>query len=243
MKYHVVTASKRLDLIAKDFVEHFSTEWESGKAMFVAIDKITTVRMYELIKKHWDARVDELEKALAQAADDQDLIYRKRQLAWMRETQMAVVISEEQGEVDKFRKWDLDIIPHRKLMKEGFLGTDGKRVDIDDAFKAEGHPFRIVIVCAMWLTGFDVPSLSTLYLDKPLKAHTLMQAIARANRVNEGKNNGLIVDYGGILKSLRKALATFAGESGEGTGGGEIDPVRPEEELLDDLRETIACGD
>jgi type I restriction enzyme R subunit len=125
-------------------------------------------------------------------------------------------------------------------MKEGFLGTDGKRVDIDDAFKAEGHPFRIVIVCAMWLTGFDVPSLSTLYLDKPLKAHTLMQAIARANRVNDGKNNGLIVDYGGILKSLRKAPATFAGESGEGTGGGEIDPVRPEEELLDDLRETIA---
>ena len=239
-EYHVVTASKRLDLIAKDFVEHFSTEWESGKAMFVAIDKITTVRMYELIKKHWDARIDELEKALEQAADDQDLIYRKRQLAWMRETQMAVVISEEQGEVDKFRKWDLDITTHRKLMKEGFLGTDGKRVDIDDAFKAEGHPFRIVIVCAMWLTGFDVPSLSTLYLDKPLKAHTLMQAIARANRVNDGKNNGLIVDYGGILKSLRKALATFAGESGEDTGGGEIDPVRPEEELLDDLRETIA---
>src|ERR1700730_7857765 len=182
-EYHVVTASKRLDLIAKDFVEHFSTEWESGKAMFVAIDKITTVRMYELIKKHWDARIDELEKALEHAADDQDLIYRKRQLAWMRETQMAVVISEEQGEVDKFRKWKLDITPHRKLMKEGFLGTDGKRVEVDDAFKAEGHSFRIVIVCAMWLTGFDVPSLSTLYLDKPLKAHTLMQAIARANRV------------------------------------------------------------
>jgi type I restriction enzyme R subunit len=238
--YHVITAVKRLDLIAKDFVDHFSTEWESGKAMFVAIDKITAVRMHELIKKHWGERIDELEKALSQAADDQDLIYRKRQLAWMRETQMAVVISEEQGEVDKFRKWDLDIIPHRKRMKEGFLGADGKRVDIEDAFKAEKHPFRIVFVCAMWLTGFDVPSLSTLYLDKPLKAHTLMQAIARANRVNEGKNNGLIVDYGGILKSLRKALATFAGEGGEGGPAEEVDPVRPEEELLDDLREAIA---
>jgi type I restriction enzyme, R subunit len=239
-EYHVITAAKRLDLIAKDFVEHFSTEWESGKAMFVAIDKITTVRMYELIKKHWGERIDELERALAQADDDQDLIYRQRQLAWMRETQMAVVISEEQGEVDKFRKWKLDITPHRKLMKEGVLGTDGKRVDIEDAFKAVGHPFRIVIVCAMGLTGFDVPSLSTLYLDKPLRAHTLMQAIARANRVNEGKNNGLIVDYGGILKSLRKALATFAGESSDGTGTEEVDPIRPEEELLDDLRETIA---
>jgi type I restriction enzyme, R subunit len=238
--YHVITASKRLDLIAKDFVDHFSTEWESGKTMFVAIDKITTVRMYDLITRYWSARIAELEKALALATDDQDLIYRERQLAWMRQTQIAVVISEEQGEVDKFRKWNLDIIPHRKRMKEGFLDADGKRIEIDDAFKAQEHPFRIVIVCAMWLTGFDVPSLSTLYLDKPLTAHTLMQAIARANRVNEGKNNGLIVDYGGILKSLRKALATFAGENGDGGGLEGVDPVRPEEELLDDLREAVA---
>lgn len=238
--YHVITAEKRLDLIAKDFVEHFSTEWESGKAMFVAIDKITAVRMHKLIWKYWLERIGELEKALGQAADEQDLVYRQRQLSWMRETLSAVVISEEQGEVEKFRKWDLDIISHRRLMKEGFLGADGRRVDVEDAFKSDTHPFRIVIVCAMWLTGFDVPSLSTLYLDKPLKAHTLMQAIARANRVSEGKNNGLIVDYGGILKSLRKALATFAGESGEGDVPDEVDPVRPEEELLDDLGEAIA---
>jgi type I restriction enzyme, R subunit len=94
----------------------------------------------------------------------------------------------------------------------------------------------------MWLTGFDVPSLSTLYLDKPLKAHTLMQAIARANRVNEGKNNGLIVDYCGILKNLRKALATFAGQedAGHGDKQGEIDPAKPEEELLADLAEAVS---
>jgi len=112
-----------------------------------------------------------------------------------------------------------------------------QRMPLDDAFKEEEHPFRITIVCAMWLTGFDVPSLSTMYLDKPLKAHTLMQAIARANRVNEGKNNGLVVDYCGILKNLRKALATFAGPGGE---GGEIEPAKPEEELLADLSEAIA---
>ena len=106
----------------------------------------------------------------------------------------------------------------------------------------EQHPFRIAIVCAMWLTGFDVPSLSTLYLDKPLKAHTLMQAIARANRVNEGKNNGMIVDYCGILKNLRKALATFAGAGDDGRGGegGETEPAQPDEELLADLAEAIA---
>ena len=117
-----------------------------------------------------------------------------------------------------------------------------QRMAIDDAFKAEAHPFRIAIVCAMWLTGFDVPSLSTLYLDKPLKAHTLMQAIARANRVNEGKNNGLIVDYCGILRHLRKALATFAGarpDDHDGDGG-ETEPARPNEELLADLAEAIA---
>ena len=110
---------------------------------------------------------------------------------------------------------------------------------VDDAFKEEEHPFRIAIVCAMWLTGFDVPSLATLYLDKPLKAHTLMQAIARANRVNQGKNNGLIVDYCGILKHLRKALATFAGTR-PGNVDPVIDPARPDEELLDDLAEAIA---
>jgi type I restriction enzyme R subunit len=81
---------------------------------------------------------------------------------------------------------------------------------------------------------------STLYLDKPLKAHTLMQAIARANRVKEGKNNGLIVDYCGILKSLRKALATFAIESGGGNSGpGGTDPVKPQEELIAELAEAI----
>ena len=161
---------------------------------------------------------------------------------------MAVVVSEEQGEVDKFRKWDLDIIPHRKLIKEGIDLPESMRsmpeyrnmqtMALDDAFKVEEHPLRVAIVCAMWLTGFDVPSLSTLYLDKPLKAHTLMQAIARANRVNEGKNNGLIVDYCGILKHLRKALATFAGTQPEGEGG-STDPARPDEELLADLAEAI----
>jgi len=95
----------------------------------------------------------------------------------------------------------------------------------------------------MWLTGFDVPSLANLYLDKPLKAHTLMQAIARANRVNKDKNNGLVVDYCGILKNLRKALATFTGTGDTGRHGGlgldEIDPTKTKEELIEDLKQAI----
>ena len=250
--YHIITADKRLNQVARDFVRHYSTAWESGKAMLVCIDKITCVRMYNLIAKYWDERIRELEAELGTAADEQEEVYRRRQIDWMCETRTAVVVSEEQGEVEKFRKWNIDITPHRKLVKEGMDLPESMRVkpqfrnmqrmDLDEAFKEEEHPFRIAIVCAMWLTGFDVPSLSTLYLDKPLKAHTLMQAIARANRVNEGKNNGLVVDYCGILKNLRRALATFAGQAdgGHGGEGGEQDPIKPEEELLADLEEAIA---
>jgi type I restriction enzyme, R subunit len=242
--YHLITAKTRLKEISQDFVKNYSTQWETGKAMLVCIDKVTCVRMHSFIKKYWDDHIVELTKELEKAPGEQEEANLRHKLDWMRETNMAVVVSEEQGEVDKFRKWDLDIIPHRKLIKTGFETEDGKRIDVESAFKNEKHPFRIAIVCAMWLTGFDVPSLSTLYIDKPMKAHTLMQAIARANRVNEGKNNGLIVDYCGILKNLRKALATFAGHEGEGIidGGSqkpEVDPVRPEEELLADLEEAI----
>lgn len=240
--YHIITATSRLDQIARDFVAHYANAWETGKAMFVCLDKITCVRMHKLIDFYWQQEIKTKEKALASATDEQDLAWRERQLAWMKETLMAVVVSEEQGEVAKFEKWGLDIKPHRQLLKAGFELADGSRLDIEEAFKSSEHPFRVAVVCAMWLTGFDVPTLSTLYLDKPLKAHTLMQAIARANRVAEGKNNGLIVDYCGILKNLRKALATFAGASDEGHGGGEgeNEPAKPNEELLESLNESIS---
>jgi len=241
--YHIITAEKRLNQIARDFVNHYSNAWELGKAMFICIDKITCVRMYNLIDRYWKARIAELEKQKSETKDEQDEVYLTRKIKWMKETITAVVISEEQGEVDKFRKWDLDIRPHRKLIKNGFEIEGDRRIGVDDAFKKPDHPFRIAIVCAMWLTGFDVPSLAMLYLDKPLKAHTLMQAIARANRVYQEKNNGLIIDYCGILKNLRKALATFAGTADSGHGGesgdGELDPTKPEEELFTELEEAI----
>ena len=243
-EYHVVTAPERLQHIAEDFAAHCATNWEAGKAMFVAIDKITAVKMHGRIVAEWEKRIAALERELASAQDEQEETLRKRQIAWMQETKIAVVISEEQGEVDKFRKWGLDILPHRKIIRDGFALADSGRLDVDTAFKRDDHPFRVVIVCAMWLTGFDVPALSTLYLDKPMQKHTLMQAIARANRVKEGKNNGLIVDYCGILRNLRQALATFVGGGEEGggaggTGGGGKDPLRPEKELIAELKEAI----
>ena len=247
--YHVVTAEKRLDQVARDLVLHYSTAWETGKAMLVCIDKLTCVRMHGLIEKYWAKRIDELEAEGARMEGQQENADPWRQVNWMRDTRMAVVISEEQGEVEKFRRWDLDVVPHRRLIKEGMelprsmreqpRFWDRQRMALDEAFKSEEHPFRIAIVCAMWLTGFDVPSLGALYLDKPLKAHTLMQAIARANRVNEGKNNGLIVDYCGILKHLRRALAAFAGTRSDGESD-DLDPAKPHEELLKELAEAIA---
>jgi type I restriction enzyme R subunit len=154
---------------------------------------------------------------------------------WLDETLVELVVSESQGEVAAFRAWGFDIIPHRARMKQGFETADGKRIDVETAFKNPAHPFRVVIVCAMWLTGFDVESLSTLYLDKPMRAHNLMQAIARANRRYPGKDFGLIVDYNGMLKSLREALAQYA--LGDGNGSDEI--VAPLAERVAALDEAI----
>ena len=152
---------------------------------------------------------------------------------------VGIIISEAQNEVRDFKKWGFDIIPHRALMKKGFETADGKRVDVETAFKNPEHPFRAAIVCAMWLTGFDVECLATLYVDKPMKAHSLMQAIARANRVYPGKDFGLIVDYNGMLKSLREALAQYAlGDDGDSEDDGE-EIVTPIEERVQALIEAI----
>ena len=222
--YEVITADERLDKIAIDFVEHCATRWESGKSMLVCIDKITCARMLQLIVPRWRAKAESVrseadaKRADAHAEDDEtrraEFDEETRQLAaqadWLDETIVEIIISEAQNEVKDFKKWGFDIIPHRALMKNGFETDDGQRVDVETAFKNPDHPFRVAIVCAMWLTGFDIECLSTLYIDKPMKAHTLMQAIARANRVYPGKDFGLIVDYNGMLKSLREALAQYA---------------------------------
>jgi type I restriction enzyme R subunit len=163
---------------------------------------------------------------------------RREQVEWMKASETCVVVSQEQGEVAEFKKWKnfrdepLDIAPHREKMV--------KR-DLEKEFKKAEHPFRIAIVCAMWLTGFDVKCLATLYLDKPMQGHTLMQAIARVNRVGGGKKQGLIIDYNGMLKSLRRALATFAqgDRAGTGKGEGEQDTVREDDEALAEYAQSL----
>ena len=227
---HLLTAEKRLRLIAKDFVRHYSDLWTSGKAMFVCLNKVTCVRMYNYVQEYWQQEIEELEERSKKIKSQQSYLEIQRKLKWMRETDMAVVVSQEQNEVQTFTKWGLDILPHRIKME--------KR-ELDKEYKDADSPLRIVFVCAMWLTGFDVKSLSCLYLDKPMKAHTLMQAIARANRVAEGKANGLIVDYIGIVKALRQALADY---TANGQGGQGNDPTIDKNELLKKVWETIAAA-
>lgn len=237
--YEVITADERLDKIAADFVEHCATRWESGKALFVCIDKITCARMHQRIIPRWKAKADAVRTAAADAAhagQEAEAAKLAAQAAWLDETIIEIIISEAQNEVADFKKWGFDIIPHRALMKQGFDAPGGERLDVEKAFKDPNHKFRVAIVCAMWLTGFDVESLSTLYIDKPMKAHTLMQAIARANRVYPGKDFGLIVDYNGMLRSLREALAQYAlGDDGAGDG----DIIAPLEERVQALLEAI----
>lgn len=234
--YEVVTADDRLDKIAADFVEHCTTRWEAGKSMLVCIDKITCARMYQRIIPRWQAKTTEVRAAAAAEVDPERKATLEAKARWLEETIVEIIISEAQNEVADFKKWDFDIIPHRARMKQGFETPDGKRVDVESAFKTPEHPFRVAIVCAMWLTGFDVECLSTLYIDKPMRAHTLMQAIARANRRFPGKDFGLIVDYNGMLKSLREALAQYAlGDD----NAGDVEIVAPIEERVQALLEAI----
>jgi type I restriction enzyme R subunit len=243
--YEVITADDRLDKLADDFVEHCSTHWESGKSMLVCIDKVTCARMHQRIATRWQAKLAELRaqvpiaQAQVAAAVDSELGEKRAaelekllgRIAWMESTLIEIIISEAQNEVRDFAKWGFDIIPHRARMKNGFTIPGGQNLSVEDAFKAPDHPFRIAIVCAMWLTGFDVECLSTMYIDKPMKAHTLLQAIARANRVYPGKDCGVIVDYNGMLESLRRALAQYAlGDDEDGGQPGDI--VAPIEVLV-----------
>jgi len=186
-EYHLITREDRLEKISEDLVAHYTGRGVLAKAMVISIDKATAVRMYDKVQEHWKAKLAEMRKAIA-VADPDDRPELESRLSYFEKTDMAVVVSQSQNEIEEFQKKGLDIATHQKRMV---------KEDLETKFKNPDDPLRIVFVCAMWITGFDVPSCSTIYLDKPMKNHTLMQTIARANRVWKDKQNGLIVDYVG----------------------------------------------
>ena len=234
-QYELITRDDRLDAVAKDIVDHFLGRGFPGKAMVVSIDKITTVRTFAKVQRLWTERLERDEGELRRdglTPERADLL--TKEVAFMRGTEMAVVISQSQNEIADMAARGLDIKPHRKRMVEE---------DLEAKFKNAQDPLRIAFVCAMWTTGFDVPSLSTVYLDKPLRNHTLMQTITRANRVFPEKNNGLIVAYVDVFKNLQKALAIYA----VGTKPGEL-PIQEKGELVESLRAAVEdlrdfCGE
>lgn len=227
----VIKRDDRLDTIAKYIVKHFPNRGFRGKGMVVSVDKFTAVKMYDKVQRYWHDEIKELNKTISQTRDDLERKRLKDTVDYMNSVEMAVVISTEgtEEEEKKFQKEGLTIKPH--IQRLNYIDENGK--DIEDNFKDPEHPLQLVFVCAMWLTGFDAPSISTIYLDKPMKSHTLMQTIARANRVFENKECGLIVDHINVFKHLKRALADYASSD-------TIDmPVKDIKQLFNKLNESI----
>ncbi|MCP5519668.1 MAG: DUF3387 domain-containing protein [Verrucomicrobiales bacterium] len=252
-QYHILTRDDRLETVAADIVQHFIGRGFVGKAMVVSIDKATALKMHDKVRQYWAAERERVEREIAEmarypvgtggagqgsqagaksasapgAGDDPERmreLHRRREV--LQTTDMALIVSPGQNEIEQMRKLGLDILPHRKRINES-------QPPLDEKFKDPEDPLRLVFLCAMWLTGFDVPSCSTVYLDKPMRNHTLMQTIARANRVFPGKHSGVIVDYANVFASLERALAIY------GAGKGGKNPVRNKATLVADLRRAV----
>ena len=230
-QYHILTRDDRLETVAQDIVRHFLGRGFNGKAMVVSIDKATALKMHDKVRKCWAAETARVMKELAAyvlPADRKAEL--QERLQRLKTTDMALIVSPGQNEIEQMKKHGLDIVPHRKRMNES-------QPTLDEKFKDPKDPLRLVFLCAMWLTGFDVPNCSTVYLDKPMRNHTLMQTIARANRVFPGKYNGVIVDYANVFASLEKALAIY------GAGKGGKSPVQDKKKLVEELRHAITEAD
>ena len=225
----VIKRDDRLDAVAQHIVYHFPRRGFLGKGMAIAVDKFTAVKLYDKVSFYWREEIKKLNAAITKTKDEAEKLKLKEVVSYMRKFDMAVVISEEADEEEKFKKEGLAIKPHRDRMNK----IDKHGADIEDNFKDPEHPLSLVFVCAMWLTGFDAKSVSTMYLDKPMKGHTLMQTIARANRVFPGKENSIIVDFLDVFKYLKRALADYASDDDGAT------PVKNIELLLAQLNEAI----
>ncbi|MCP4132541.1 MAG: type I restriction endonuclease subunit R [bacterium] len=224
-EYSIVTHNERLERIAEDAVRHFMERGYMGKGIFIAIDKITTVIMFDKFQFYWKKYLDELKEKVAISSGEAASEIRKR-IQYMEETDMAVVISASKNEVDRFKKKGLDIVSVRKrLLNE----------NLDEKFKDPGSSLRIVFVCSRWITGFDVPICSTIYIDKPMRNHALVQAIARANRIFKEKHCGMVIDYVGVFRNLEKAFEIY---NSSGFDESKI-PIKQKSVLIEEFADSI----
>jgi type I restriction enzyme, R subunit len=239
----VIKRDDRLDKIANDIVYHFPRRGYLGKGMMIAVDKFTAVKMYDKVQAAWKAELKRLRGLVKSTGNDIERARFKKIIEFMRAVEMAVVISDPSADKERFENAGLNIEPHIKRLEQ----LDEHGHDLEYNFKDQEHPLQLVFVCAMWLTGFDALTVSTLYIDKPMRDHSLMQTIARANRVAAyrikgyngeliEKKNGEIVDYYNVFRNMKKALKDYAlGDEEE-----EEQPVKEKDELFTLLDEAIA---
>lgn len=236
----VIKRDDRLEKIAKDIVNHFPRRGYLGKGMVISVDKFTAVKMYDKVQHHWKEEIKNLVGKISKETNEARKESLKSLLEYMRSVEMAVVVSEDAGEIEKFKKVGLDISKHREQLNT----LDANGHDIEYRFKDPEDKLQLAFVCAMWLTGFDAPTISTLYLDKPMKDHTLMQTIARANRVSSHiikgvtKKNGEIIDYYNVLRNMKKSLLDY----GKGSEEGDDEPVQDKSKLFELLDSSISDG-
>jgi type I restriction enzyme R subunit len=227
-QYVLLTRPERLRRVARDLVAHFVGRGFTGKAMYVGLDKATAVRMYDYVREAWAEHLADL-RAQHDALPELERPWLASRIALMETTDMAVVVSQAQNEIATLAKAGLDIRPHRERMVHE---------DLAEKFKDPADPLRLVFVCAMWMTGFDAPSVSAIYLDRPMRNHSLMQTIARANRVFPDKDNGLIVDYVGVFRNLEQALAIYGAANAD---AGVDSPIQAVDALVAALDEAVVA--
>ena len=183
----------RLRAVAEDFINHYETRVAegatvAGKAMFVCMNRYIAYDLYKILielRPEWAVK--------KVAADGVELSEKDKKE--LKPIEMLKLVMTRNKDDDK-ELFDM-------------LGTKDDRKEFDRQFKNPKSNFKIAIVVDMWLTGFDVPELDTIYIDKPIQQHTLIQTISRVNRVCEGKDKGLIVDYIGIKKNMNLALKKY----------------------------------
>lgn len=211
----------RLSSIAKDFIKHYENRVEegasvAGKAMFVCANRTIA---FDLYKKIVELRPEWV--IPKECEDGVTLTEKEKKLLKPIEKIRLVMTRNKDDEKDLYN----------------LLGTKEERKELDRQFKNVKSNFKIAIVVDMWLTGFDVPSLDTIYIDKPIQQHTLIQTISRVNRVYKGKDKGLIVDYIGIKKNMNIALKRYTNFESEEFEGIEqsINIVRDQLEVLKNI--------
>lgn len=190
---------KRIKAVAKDFVTHYETRVEEGasvkgKAMFVSSSHPIAFKLYK------------------------EIIALRPEWAEIKECDEGIVLTEkERQEIKPIEKIKLIMTRGKDDAKELYdaIGPKEEKKELDRQFKNEKSNFKIAIVVDMWLTGFDVPFLDTIYIDKPLQQHSLIQTISRVNRVYEGKEAGLVVDYIGIKSNMNAALRKYSVVDGD----------------------------